>query len=80
MWGGAAHIDGDGLADHVLKRDGDSEVRARKNAIGKANLLWRVHRPLGGSVELDYWREGNLVVPRQVARECAGGRERAARG
>ncbi|WP_437951376.1 SpvB/TcaC N-terminal domain-containing protein [Sorangium sp. So ce296] len=64
---GFEDIDGDGLADHVLKRDGDSAVRARKNAIGKANLLWRVHRPLGGSVELDYRREGNLVVPREVA-------------
>ncbi|WP_437646447.1 SpvB/TcaC N-terminal domain-containing protein [Sorangium sp. So ce362] len=69
---GASHlgfedIDGDGLADHVLKRDGDSAVRTRRNAIGKANLLWRVHRPLGGSVEIDYRREGNLVVPREVA-------------
>ncbi|WP_437812092.1 SpvB/TcaC N-terminal domain-containing protein [Sorangium sp. So ce1078] len=68
---GASHlgfedIDGDGLADHVLKRDGDSAVRARRNTIGKANLLWRVHRPLGGSVEIDYRREGNLVVPRDV--------------
>ncbi|XYH97300.1 SpvB/TcaC N-terminal domain-containing protein [Sorangium sp. So ce1128] len=69
---GASHlgfedIDGDGLADHVLKRDGDSAVRARRNTIGKANLLWRVHRPLGGSVEIDFRREGNLVVPREVA-------------
>ncbi|WP_437597818.1 toxin TcdB middle/N-terminal domain-containing protein [Sorangium sp. So ce590] len=69
---GASHlgfedIDGDGLADHVLKRDGDSAVRTRRNEIGKANLLWRVHRPLGGSVEIDYRREGNLVVPREVA-------------
>ncbi|MGK3969872.1 RHS repeat-associated core domain-containing protein [Sorangium sp. So ce118] len=68
---GASHlafedIDGDGLADHVLKRDGDSAVRARRNTIGKANLLWRVHRPLGGSFEVDYRREGNLVVPREV--------------
>ncbi|WP_437732812.1 SpvB/TcaC N-terminal domain-containing protein [Sorangium sp. So ce1335] len=68
---GASHlgfedIDGDGLADHVLKWDGDSAVRARRNTIGKANLLWRVHRPLGGSVEIDYRREGNLVVPREV--------------
>ncbi|WP_433936322.1 SpvB/TcaC N-terminal domain-containing protein [Sorangium cellulosum] len=68
---GASHlgfedIDGDGLADHVLKQDGDSAVRARRNTIGKANLLWRVHRPLGGSVEIDYRREGNLVVPREV--------------
>ncbi|XYH97303.1 toxin TcdB middle/N-terminal domain-containing protein [Sorangium sp. So ce1128] len=60
-------IDGDGLADHVLKRDGDSAVRARRNTIGKANLLWRVHRPLGGSVEIDYRREGNLVVPSEAA-------------
>ncbi|WP_437316413.1 SpvB/TcaC N-terminal domain-containing protein [Sorangium sp. So ce385] len=64
---GFEDIDGDGLADHVLKRDGDSAVRARRNVIGKANLLWRVHRPLGGSVEIDYRREGNLVVPREVA-------------
>ncbi|WP_242515706.1 SpvB/TcaC N-terminal domain-containing protein [Sorangium cellulosum] len=60
---GFEDIDGDGLADHVLKRDGDEVVYARVNALGKTNLLRRVDRPLGGSVELDYRREGNLVVP-----------------
>lgn len=40
-------IDGDGLQDHVLKRDGDATVYARVNALGKTNLLRRVSRPLG---------------------------------
>ncbi|WP_437523831.1 SpvB/TcaC N-terminal domain-containing protein [Sorangium sp. So ce726] len=60
-------IDGDGLQDHVLKRDGDAMVYARVNALGKTNLLRRVSRPLGGSIELDYQREGNLVVPSEGA-------------
>ncbi|AUX48099.1 uncharacterized protein SOCE26_096290 [Sorangium cellulosum] len=66
---GLEDIDGDGLADHVLKRDGDAAVYARVNAIGKANLLRQVNRPLGGSVVLDYRREGNLVVPSEGALE-----------
>ncbi|WP_438039921.1 toxin TcdB middle/N-terminal domain-containing protein [Sorangium sp. So ce128] len=60
-------IDGDGLQDHVLKRDGDATVYARVNTLGKTNLLRRVSRPLGGSIELDYQREGNLVVPSEGA-------------
>ncbi|MDC0684136.1 hypothetical protein [Sorangium atrum] len=49
------------------KPDGDATVYARVNALGKTNLLRRVSRPLGGSIELDYQREGNLVVPSEGA-------------
>jgi YD repeat-containing protein len=54
-------IDGDGAVDHVLRTKGMAEVRARLNKGGKANLLRRVVRPLGGSFTLDYRREGNRV-------------------
>ncbi|HEX3130666.1 MAG TPA: SpvB/TcaC N-terminal domain-containing protein, partial [Thermoanaerobaculia bacterium] len=52
-------LDGDGLADHVLKRAGDGNVWVRRNEARKVNLLSTVHRPLGGTVRLDYRRQGN---------------------
>jgi RHS repeat-associated protein len=55
-------LDGDGLVDHVLKESGD-DVYAKLNQLGKANLLVRVERPLGGSFDLDYRREGNQAAP-----------------
>ena len=55
-------IDGDGRIDHVLKLDGDSHVYAKLNQVGKSNLLKTVARPLGGTIELDYKREGNAVA------------------
>jgi RHS repeat-associated protein len=64
---GMVDIDGDGLADHVLKaehrKDGTSnaEVHVRLNRLGKANLLKRVTRPLGGAIDLFYARAGNTV-------------------
>ncbi len=58
-------IDGDGRMDHVLKREGDSRLLVRLNNTGRVNLLRRVINPLGGSFELDYYRQGNRV--------CAGG-------
>ncbi|WP_438032864.1 SpvB/TcaC N-terminal domain-containing protein [Sorangium sp. So ce204] len=61
-------VDGDGTADHVLKlsegmlRESDPALRARLNLTGKTNRLSRVVRPLGGSIRLDYAREGNKVA------------------
>ncbi|WP_242337471.1 MULTISPECIES: SpvB/TcaC N-terminal domain-containing protein [unclassified Anaeromyxobacter] len=64
---GLQDMDGDGLADHVLKAEknpgGDNEaVWVRLNQLRKGNLLKAVSRPLGGSFELDYARKGNSVA------------------
>ncbi len=65
---GMMDLDGDGLADHVLKAesrdDGTSnaDVHVRLNRLGKANLLKRVTRPLGGKIDLSYARAGNTVA------------------
>ncbi|HEX7185573.1 MAG TPA: SpvB/TcaC N-terminal domain-containing protein [Thermoanaerobaculia bacterium] len=52
-------LDGDGLADHVLKKAGDSNVYVKPNLAERVNLLSAVHRPLGSTVELSYERRGN---------------------
>jgi RHS repeat-associated protein len=54
-------LDGDGLADHVMKRGGDGSVQVRRNEARKVNLLSTVHRPLGGTLHLDYRRQGHRV-------------------
>jgi RHS repeat-associated protein len=58
-------VDGDGTADHVLRkgRTGDpGTVYVKHNTVtGKANLLKVVHRPLGGTIELDYTRTDHSV-------------------
>jgi RHS repeat-associated protein len=54
-------INGDGLPDHILKKQSGSTVSARLNNVGQANLLKRVARPLGGSFSLGYERVGNTV-------------------
>lgn len=58
-------VDGDGTADHVLRRarEGDpGTVYVKRNRVtGRANLLHRVHRPLGGTITLDYARVGNTT-------------------
>ena len=60
-------VDGDGKADQVLKlskgvfRPNRQDLRAKLNQIGKTNLLRRVTRPLGGSFDIAYKREGNAV-------------------
>jgi RHS repeat-associated protein len=54
-------INGDGLPDHVLKGPDGNLLYARINANGGRNLLSRVTRPLGGSIELSYVRTGNTV-------------------
>jgi RHS repeat-associated protein len=59
---GLQDIDGDGLPDHVLKTSDNKPIWARLNQLGKANLLKRVRRPLGGSIDIAYdQREGNTV-------------------
>jgi RHS repeat-associated protein len=55
-------VDGDGLADHVLKKAGDSNVYVKRNQAGKVNLLAAVHRPLGSTLEIAYERRGNTVA------------------
>src|SRR5262249_48771128 len=65
---GFADIDGDGRVDHVLKLDGNSQVFVKLNQVGKSNLLKTVTRPLGGTIELDYRREGNRVAPDESPR------------
>ncbi|WP_437974390.1 SpvB/TcaC N-terminal domain-containing protein [Sorangium sp. So ce295] len=70
-------VDGDGTADHVLKlsegmlRESDPALRARLNLTGKTNRLSRVVRPLGGSMRLDYAREGNKVAYASSADELS---------
>jgi RHS repeat-associated protein len=54
-------LDGDGFPDHVLKKSGDGNVYVKRSRVGKTNLLRHVARPLGGSFELDYRRQGNRV-------------------
>lgn len=55
-------MDGNGLADHVLKKDGDSSVYVKLNQVSQVNLLNKVTRPLGGAFSLTYKRQGNRVV------------------
>jgi RHS repeat-associated protein len=52
-------IDGDGLADHILKKAGNATVYVKRNQAGKVNLLSTIHRPLGSTVNLAYQRRGN---------------------
>ncbi|WP_394821480.1 SpvB/TcaC N-terminal domain-containing protein [Pendulispora albinea] len=53
-------VDGDSLPDFVYKGNGHA-VFAKRNKAGGVNLLTTVHRPLGGTIALDYTTEGNLV-------------------
>jgi len=52
-------LDGDGFADHVLKKAGDGNVYVKRNQASRVNLLKTVHRPLGSTIELSYERRGN---------------------
>jgi RHS repeat-associated protein len=54
-------VDGDGKPDQVLKNANDPNVYVKLNQTGKTNLLATVHRPLGGTITLDYERVGNRV-------------------
>ncbi|UVS78199.1 SpvB/TcaC N-terminal domain-containing protein [Actinokineospora sp. UTMC 2448] len=51
-------IDGDGFADHLASTQ-DDELTVARNKTGRTNLLRSVKRPLGGSMEFDYTRDGN---------------------
>jgi RHS repeat-associated protein len=51
-------LDGDGFADHVRSTI-DSQLSVALNPIGRTNLLKKVHRPLGATVDLEYTRDGN---------------------
>ncbi|MFN0248749.1 MAG: SpvB/TcaC N-terminal domain-containing protein [Kofleriaceae bacterium] len=59
-------LDGDGAPEHVLRQEvgsGTPRVYVKRNKItGRANLLSKVHRPLGGSFTLAYSRVGNTVA------------------
>lgn len=51
-------IDGDGSPDHLFS-DSSSKVEVAKNKRGVTNLLRKVRRPMGATVELGYERSGN---------------------
>ncbi|MEK7283354.1 MAG: toxin TcdB middle/N-terminal domain-containing protein, partial [Acidobacteriota bacterium] len=60
-------FNGDGVADRVLRQSADAGVTpglfVQKNEVtGRANLLSVVHRPLGGTIALDYDRTPNSVA------------------
>jgi RHS repeat-associated protein len=58
---GFEDIDGDGKADQVIKLEGSPIVHARRNQVGPTNLLTRVDSPVGGSIQINYDRQGNFV-------------------
>ncbi|HEX6686665.1 MAG TPA: SpvB/TcaC N-terminal domain-containing protein, partial [Candidatus Limnocylindrales bacterium] len=54
-------INGDGFADQLSSIKDDQLVVA-ENTTGRTNLLRGVARPLGGSMEFDYRRDGNTFA------------------
>ncbi len=55
-----ADINGDGYADS-LRSDADDNIAVQLNNHGRTNLLKSVTNPLGGTMKLDYERDGNTV-------------------
>ncbi len=56
-------MDGDGLADRVLRIPGrNGAVYVQRNLLGKVGLLKKIKLPQGGSYELKYKREGNTAA------------------
>jgi YD repeat-containing protein len=53
-------VDGDGAAD-VVASDNDASMTVGRNPAGRSNLLKSVSRPLGGTIHLDYQRQGNTT-------------------
>ena len=53
-------VNGDGYVDQVYPGS-RGKVRANFNRTGRTNLLRKVNRPLGGSFEIAYNREGNTT-------------------
>lgn len=51
-------VDGDGCAD-LLETDDDGALSVSPNRTGRTNLLASVARPLGGTISLEYRRDGN---------------------
>ena len=74
-------IDNDGQLD-MLHSDDDGNLVVQRSLIGKSNLLRKVIRPLGGTIELDYEIAGNtygLPFGKYVLKEiiCDDGFDRA---
>jgi RHS repeat-associated protein len=57
---GLYDVDGDGFADHIFST-ADRSMDVALNTTGRTNLLKSVANPLGGSIEIDYTREGNTT-------------------
>ena len=55
---GLRDIDGDGFADH-LSSERDDQLVVAQNRTGRTNLLRKVSRPLGATMEFGYARDGN---------------------
>ena len=51
-------MDGDGFVDHVFS-ERDRQLSVALNPIGRTNLLKRVLRPMGATIDLEYTRDGN---------------------
>lgn len=65
-------INGDGFLDE-LRSTRDNELKVKPSTIGKTNLLRRVRRPLGGTMELDFASAGNdygLPFPKWLLAEA----------
>ncbi len=53
-------VNGDGYPDDLESQD-DSNMQVALNTTGRTNLLKSVSNPLGGSMELEYERDGNTT-------------------
>jgi RHS repeat-associated protein len=59
-------VDGDGFLDYVSSED-DGDLKTKRSAIGRTNLLRKVYRPMGASFTLDYENVGNTYdLPNSV--------------
>ena len=54
-------VNGDGYADTVSRASGSSQVKVALNTQGRTNLLKSVTTPMGGTIGLDYHRDGNTT-------------------
>lgn len=54
-------VNGDGFADSVATT-ADEELKVSLNNHGRTNLLQEVDNPLGGTMTLDYERDGNTIA------------------
>ncbi|MEJ2209522.1 MAG: SpvB/TcaC N-terminal domain-containing protein, partial [Anaerolineae bacterium] len=58
---GLYDVDGDGYVDHIFST-ADASMDVALNTTGRTNLLKSVANPLGGTISLDYAREGNTTA------------------